>query len=113
MSTVSRPLNSGINEGGVILWPTSILVQCPTGGTGMLCLRHAFARAAAESPNSFATAAIGVAGLMAGSVALLGFGVDSAIESCLGAVLLWRWRSEQARKEIEKAERTAPKLLRL
>ncbi len=60
-STVSRPLNSGIKGGGVILRPTSILVQCPTEGTGILCLRHAFARPEAESPNSFATAAIGAA----------------------------------------------------
>jgi len=52
-----------------------------------------------------------VAGLMAGSVALLGFGVDSAIESCSGAVLLWRLRSEQAGKNIERAEQTALKLV--
>jgi divalent metal cation (Fe/Co/Zn/Cd) transporter len=52
-----------------------------------------------------------VAGLMAGSVALLGFGVDSAIESCSGAVLLWRLRAEQAGKNIERAEQTALRLV--
>lgn len=51
-----------------------------------------------------------VAGFVAGSVALLGFGVDSAIESCSGAVLLWRLRAEQAGKNGEKAEQTALKL---
>ncbi|HEX9919235.1 MAG TPA: cation transporter [Pyrinomonadaceae bacterium] len=38
-----------------------------------------------------AVAAIG-AGLFAGSVALVGFGVDSVIETSSGAVLLWRLR---------------------
>jgi divalent metal cation (Fe/Co/Zn/Cd) transporter len=38
-----------------------------------------------------AAAAVG-AGLAAGSVALIGFGVDSVIESLSGAVLLWRLR---------------------
>ena len=38
-----------------------------------------------------AVAAIG-AGLMAGSIALVGFGVDSVIETSSGAVLLWRLR---------------------
>ena len=52
-----------------------------------------------------------VAGLMAGSVALLGFGVDSAIESCSGVVLLWRLRAEQAGKDIERAEQTVLKLV--
>ena len=36
-----------------------------------------------------AVAAIG-AGLLAGSIALVGFGFDSVIESLSGAVLLWR-----------------------
>jgi divalent metal cation (Fe/Co/Zn/Cd) transporter len=52
-----------------------------------------------------------VAGLVAGSVALLGFGVDSTIESCSGAVLLWRLRAEQAGKSIEKSEQTALRLV--
>ncbi|MCX5906453.1 MAG: cobalt transporter, partial [Deltaproteobacteria bacterium] len=32
------------------------------------------------------------AGLLAGSVALIGFGVDSLIETASGTVLLWRLR---------------------
>ena len=38
-----------------------------------------------------AVAAIG-AGLFAGSIALVGFGVDSVIETSSGAILLWRLR---------------------
>ena len=44
-----------------------------------------------------------VAGMFAGSTALIGFGVDSAIESTSGAALLWRLNDEQtgeAREEI-------------
>jgi len=52
-----------------------------------------------------------LAGLLAGSVALVGFGVDSAIESSSGAVLLWRLRVEQTGKNVERAEQTALKLV--
>lgn len=37
-----------------------------------------------------------VAGLLAGSTALVGFGVDSGIESVSGAVLLWRLQDDAA-----------------
>jgi divalent metal cation (Fe/Co/Zn/Cd) transporter len=53
------------------------------------------------------------AGLVAGSVALIGFGVDSAIESGSGAVLLWRLYSERSGKHVETAERRALKLVGL
>jgi hypothetical protein len=36
-----------------------------------------------------------LAALGAGSVALLGFGIDSFVESASGAVLIWRLRAEQ------------------
>ena len=52
-----------------------------------------------------------VAGLMAGSVALLGFGVDSAIESASGSVLLWRLRAERRGKHVDTIERRALKLV--
>ena len=52
MCTASLPLNSGTKGRGVILWPTSILVQWPTGGTGTLCLLQTFAKPEAESPSS-------------------------------------------------------------
>ena len=48
------------------------------------------------------------AGLFAGSIALIGFGVDSLIETASGAVLLWRLR---AGEKGERREQTALKLV--
>ena len=42
-----------------------------------------------------------VAGVLAGSTALVGFGVDSAIESTSGAVLLWRLQDGDCHAERE------------
>jgi len=47
------------------------------------------------------------AGLLAGSTALLGFGLDSLIESFSGAALLWRLHQEQDAQRSEQAERRA------
>jgi divalent metal cation (Fe/Co/Zn/Cd) transporter len=52
-----------------------------------------------------------VAGSIAGSVALIGFGLDSAIESSSGAVLLWRLHAERNGENVERIERTALKLV--
>jgi hypothetical protein len=41
------------------------------------------------------------AGWFAGSVALVGFGVDSAIESVSGSVLLWRLYAERRGSHVE------------
>ena len=50
-------------------------------------------------------AAVAVAaGVLAGSIALVGFGIDSVIEISSGAILLWRLasdREEEAREQIE------------
>ena len=55
------------------------------------------------------------AGLAAGSVALIGFGVDSFVESISGSVLIWRLRAEtgeQADEErIEQVEQRASRLV--
>ena len=54
-------------------------------------------------------AVVGIgAGLIAGSIALIGFGVDSIIESFSGASLLWRLQSHEA---DEKREQLALKLV--
>lgn len=45
-----------------------------------------------------AVAAIG-AGILAGSIALVGFGFDSVIESFSGAVLLWRLADGERREK--------------
>ncbi len=47
-------------------------------------------------------------GLMAGSIALVGFGVDSVIESLSGLALLWRLRDGE---QGEQRERTALKIV--
>jgi divalent metal cation (Fe/Co/Zn/Cd) transporter len=54
------------------------------------------------------------AALAAGSVALLGFGIDSFVETASGLVLIWRLRSEGERadaREIECLERRAQRLV--
>lgn len=50
-------------------------------------------------------------GSVAGSVALLGFGFDSLIETSSGGILLWRLRAERSGEEIERLERRALKLV--
>jgi divalent metal cation (Fe/Co/Zn/Cd) transporter len=52
-----------------------------------------------------------VAGLAAGSIALIGFGVDSVIESLAGFVLLWRFG--HARASSVSAEQRAQRLIGL
>src|SRR6266550_77397 len=54
-----------------------------------------------------AAVAVG-AGVFAGSIALIGFGIDSLIESLSGGILLWRL---QATDTIEKRERLALRLV--
>jgi divalent metal cation (Fe/Co/Zn/Cd) transporter len=57
-----------------------------------------------------ATIAVG-AGIFAGSIALIGFGADSLIESVAGIILLWRFAASRVSSEI--AERRAQKLIGL
>jgi divalent metal cation (Fe/Co/Zn/Cd) transporter len=54
-----------------------------------------------------------VAGFLAGSIALVGFGLDSAIEISSGAVLLWRLHAEADPQRRELAERWAQRLVGL
>ena len=58
---------------------------------------------------------IGVAAALAsGSVALLGFGIDSFIESASGAVLIWRLGAERRTRDaasVERIERRAQRLV--
>jgi len=54
------------------------------------------------------------AALAAGSVALLGFGIDSFVESASGSVLIWRLRAERrhaSASAIEQVERRAQRLV--
>lgn len=52
-----------------------------------------------------------VAGVVAGSIALVGFGIDSAIESASGLILLWRLNAEKRGREVEAVEQRALKLV--
>jgi divalent metal cation (Fe/Co/Zn/Cd) transporter len=57
-----------------------------------------------------AAVAIG-AGIAASSIALVGFGADSLVESLAGLVLLWRFRDRRSHSEL--AERRAQRLIGL
>lgn len=53
-----------------------------------------------------------IAGVLAGSIALIGFGLDSGIESVSGGVLIWRLtRAGLDKEEEERAERKATRLV--
>ena len=53
-----------------------------------------------------------VAGLVAGSIALVGFGVDSYVEVFAGAVILWRLSKERHGEQVSAAaERRAVRLI--
>lgn len=52
-----------------------------------------------------------VAGALASSIALVGFGVDSLIETSSGFILLWRLKAERAGRDIERLERRALQLV--
>ncbi len=52
-----------------------------------------------------------VSGLLAGSIALVGFGLDSVIETFSGATLLWRLRHDADPERREKAEKLALRLV--
>jgi divalent metal cation (Fe/Co/Zn/Cd) transporter len=51
------------------------------------------------------------AGLLAGSIALVGFGVDSAIEVLSGAVLIWRLHSDANESRRERIELVSLRLV--
>jgi divalent metal cation (Fe/Co/Zn/Cd) transporter len=59
--------------------------------------------------NAFEAAVALVSGLLAGSIALVGFGLDSVIETVSAAILLWRFRA--AHDDHEARERTARRLV--
>lgn len=52
-----------------------------------------------------------IAGLFAGSVSLIGFGIDSMIEVTSGAALLWRLGHEAGPEKRERAEKTALRIV--
>jgi len=61
--------------------------------------------------NGFEAIVALASGLIAGSVALVGFGLDSVIECASASVLLWRLRAERDPARRDQAERTAHRLV--
>lgn len=55
------------------------------------------------------------AGVAGGRIALIGFGIDSVVESVSGSVLIWRLRSENAgnrdAESIDRIERRAERFV--
>jgi divalent metal cation (Fe/Co/Zn/Cd) transporter len=52
-----------------------------------------------------------LAGGAAGSAALVGFGLDSAVESISGAIMIWRFRTNRRHADAERAEHRAIRLV--
>jgi divalent metal cation (Fe/Co/Zn/Cd) transporter len=61
--------------------------------------------------NGFEAAVALIAGVLAGSVALVGFGLDSVIETASAGILLWRFRADANAERRERAERGALRLV--
>jgi divalent metal cation (Fe/Co/Zn/Cd) transporter len=63
--------------------------------------------------NSLEAVAALISGLIAGSVALMGFGLDSCVEVASGAALLWRLRQDTDLASRERAERLTLRMVGL
>jgi divalent metal cation (Fe/Co/Zn/Cd) transporter len=61
--------------------------------------------------NGFEAGVALISGLLAGSVALVGFGLDSVIETISAGILLWRLRAEGDSLQRERRERMAHRLV--
>lgn len=61
--------------------------------------------------NSFEAVVALASGLLAGSIALVGFGLDSVIETTSAGILLWRFRADDDAGRREHVERTAHRLV--
>jgi divalent metal cation (Fe/Co/Zn/Cd) transporter len=61
--------------------------------------------------NGFEAAVALIAGFIAGSIALVGFGFDSVIETGSALILLWRLRSDHRPEQRERAELVARRLV--
>jgi divalent metal cation (Fe/Co/Zn/Cd) transporter len=61
--------------------------------------------------NAFEGGAASIAGLMAGSIALKGFGGDSAIEVLSGLIMIWRMCSDADEEKRERVEAISLRLV--
>ncbi|MDQ3981950.1 MAG: cation transporter [Actinomycetota bacterium] len=78
-------------------------------------LRHALGLEVVSLSYNVLEAVVGVAaGIAAGSVALVGFGLDAVVESASAGILIWRLETERrGRRTAEEAERKAIRLVAL
>jgi divalent metal cation (Fe/Co/Zn/Cd) transporter len=61
--------------------------------------------------NGFEAGVALISGVLAGSIALVGFGLDSVIEMASAGILLWRFRADGDPERRERAEQTARRLV--
>jgi divalent metal cation (Fe/Co/Zn/Cd) transporter len=61
--------------------------------------------------NGFEAAVALISGIVAVSVALVGFGLDSVVETVSAGILLWRFRADADVERRERSERTAGRLV--
>jgi len=61
--------------------------------------------------NGFEAAVALLSGVLAGSIALVGFGLDSLIETASALVLLWRLGADREQERRELAERRAHRIV--
>jgi divalent metal cation (Fe/Co/Zn/Cd) transporter len=61
--------------------------------------------------NGLEAAVALTAGVLAGSIALVGFGLDSVIETASAGILLWRFRADADAERRDHAEQTAHRLV--
>lgn len=80
-------------------WQKGIFNHGPAGPAGPAALRRGRRLEYLTIAWNLVEAAVSIlAGVLAGSTALIGFGVDSAIESSSGAALLWRLHDEHGER---------------
>ena len=97
----------------------SPLQLAPAGGTTALAASDAERRRLAARVRMLSWASLGymtlegaiaiIAGILAGSVALIGFGIDSAIEGFASAIIVWRFTGHRVFSDA--AETRAQKLV--
>jgi divalent metal cation (Fe/Co/Zn/Cd) transporter len=61
--------------------------------------------------NTFEALVALASGVLAGSVALMGFGLDSAIETAAAVILLWRLRADKDPTRRQQSDRTARRMV--
>jgi divalent metal cation (Fe/Co/Zn/Cd) transporter len=87
------------------------IVQIGGGGRARLVKRGQFLEYFTIGYNSLEGLIAVIAGLLAGSIALVGFGFDSIIEVSSGAALLWRLHADKDERRRERAERISLRIV--